>query len=160
MYSALTSILKNEAHCLEGVFLAAAILEFHGFEPLVLSLESQDGLDHCLFVYRKNNLWGSIGKSRDKGLSGRPAIYKSLRHLVWSYFDPYVDRTGKITAWQIAHLDEVNCNWRRSSRNVWALEDHLLTIKHHQLKSSKKRYLKLWNRYQKQGDPAPLDHWL
>lgn len=160
MYSALTSLQKNEAHCLEGVYVAAAILEIHGYEPLVLSLESQDGLDHCLFVYQEKGLWGSLGKSRDRGLAGRPPMYKNLKQLVWSYFDPYVDKTGKITAWQLAHLDEVGCDWRRSTRNVWALENHLLEIKHHKLNSSKQRYLKLWKRYLKRGDLTSLPHWL
>lgn len=136
MYSALTAINRRSAHCLEGVFVAAALLEHAGFEPCVLSLESQDRLDHCLFIYQEKGLWGSIGKSRDRGLGGRVPRYRSLKDLVWSYFDPYIDKTGKITAWQVAHLDEIGCNWRRSSNNVWELENHLLEIKHYKLHAS------------------------
>ena len=159
MYSAKTAIKRQTAHCLEGVFVAAAILEHNDYEPLVLSLESQDRLDHCLFIYQAKGLWGSIGKSRDRGLGGRAPRYKSLKNLVWSYFDPYIDKTGKITAWQVAHLDEIECNWRTSPNHVWDLETHLLEIKHHKLKSSVKRYKKNLQRYNATGDLPLHKHW-
>lgn len=159
LYSALTAIKFHKAHCLEGVFVAAVLLERNGYEPYVLSLESQDKLDHCLFVYQANGLWGSIGKSRDRGLGGRVPKYKTMLELVDSYFDPYIDKTGKILAWQVAHLDEINCNWRQSPRNVWALENHLLEIKHHQFKSSKARYEKNLKRYLEKGDLPNHKHW-
>jgi hypothetical protein len=160
LFSALKALKKGKAHCLEGVFIAAAILEVHSYEPWVLSLESQDGLDHCLFVYQQKGLWGAVGKSRDPGLCGRPPQYKTLRHLVWSYFDPYIDKTGKITAWQLAHLDEVASDWRRSPRHVWTLENHLLQIKHHKLVSSPRRYQKLFERYKKKGGLQRRPEWL
>jgi hypothetical protein len=159
MYSAFTAIKKQKAHCLEGVFVAASLLEYSGYEPYVLSLESQDRLDHCLFIFQENGLWGSIGKSRDRGLGGRTPRYRSVKDLVWSYFDPYIDKTGKITAWQVAHLDEIECDWRYSSRNVWELENHLLEIKHHKLKSSIHRYKKNLKRYLKSGDLPLHKHW-
>lgn len=159
MYSALTAINLRKAQCLEGVFVTAALLEHSGYEPLVLSLESQDRLDHCLFVYQARGLWGAVGKSRDLGLGGRVPRYRSLKSLVWSYFDPYIDKTGRITAWQVAHLDEIKCDWRLSSRNVWELENHLLKIKHHKLESSEKRYKKNLNRFLKKGDLPPHKHW-
>ena len=159
MYSALTAIKLHKAHCLEGVFVAAAILERNGYEPYVLSLESQDKLDHCLFVYQAKGLWGSIGKSRDRGLGGRVPKYKTLAQLVNSYFDPYIDKTGKITAWQIAHLDEISSDWRCSPKNVWVLENHLLEIKHHQFTSTKSRYARLLKRYLEKGDLPLHKNW-
>lgn len=160
LLSAKTSIHKNRAHCLEGVFVAAAILEYHGFEPWCLSFESQDGLDHCLYVFQdKNERWGSIGKSRDRGLHGRPAQFKTLAELVTSYEEPYIDKTGRILAWQVAHLDEINCDWRRSPRNVWAFENHLLKIKHHKHPSSLREYKKIKDRYLKYGEMKPKKNW-
>ena len=41
------------AHCLEGALTAAAILEQHGYPPLLLDLESQDNLDHVLFLFTR-----------------------------------------------------------------------------------------------------------
>lgn len=159
MYSALTALKLKKAHCLEGVFVAAAILEHCGYEPCVLSMESQDRLDHCLFIYQIKGRWGSVGKSRDRGLSGRTPRYRSIKDLVWSYFDAYIDRTGKITAWQVAHLDEISCDWRTSSKNVWDLENHLLEIKHHKLVSSPTRYKKNLKRYLATGDLPLHKHW-
>ena len=134
-------------------------MEHPGFEPWVLSLEIQDGLDHCLYLYQRNQCWGSIGKSRDKGLGGRHPVYKTIKDLVWSYFDPYVDRTGRITAWQTAHLDEISCDWRESTKSVWALENHLLKIPHFELKSSETRYQRLLRRYCKVGDLPVRKYW-
>ncbi len=159
MHSATSAWKKQSAHCLEGVFVAAAILEHSGYEPYVLSLESQDQLDHCLFVYQENGLWGSIGKSRDLGLCGREPRYRNLKNLVWSYFDAYVDKTGKVTAWQTAHLDEIECDWRFSSKDVWNLENHLLEIKHHKLISSPERYKRNLKRWHATGDLPAHKHW-
>src|SRR5687768_9331247 len=57
----------KEAHCLEAAVAAAVILEQHGYPPLLLDLESQDLLDHVIFVFRDNGRWGSIARSRDIG---------------------------------------------------------------------------------------------
>src|SRR6202163_2053408 len=75
---------RNEAHCLEAAGAAAVILEQHGYPPLLLDVESWDLLDHVLFVFQKDGLWGSIARSRDTGLHGRKPVFRILRHLVWS----------------------------------------------------------------------------
>jgi hypothetical protein len=64
-------VRTGEAHCLEAALFAAVILEQHGYPPLLLSLESQDRLDHVLFVFRERGRWGSVARSRDVGLHGR-----------------------------------------------------------------------------------------
>jgi hypothetical protein len=46
------------AHCCEAALFAAVVMEQHGYPPLVMSLESQDWLDHVIFVYRHNTGWG------------------------------------------------------------------------------------------------------
>ena len=60
-------VKRNEAHCLEAAVGAAVILEQHGYPPLLLDIESQDLLDHVIFVFQEDGLWGSIGRSRDIG---------------------------------------------------------------------------------------------
>ena len=75
----------NEAHCLEAAVAAAVILEQHGYPPLLLDIESQDLLDHVIFVFQHRGLWGSIGRSRDIGLHGRKPLFRSVRALTWSY---------------------------------------------------------------------------
>jgi hypothetical protein len=82
---------RGEAHCMEAAMMAAVILEQHGYAPLLVSLESWDKLDHVIFVFQKRGLWGSVARSRDLGLHGRRPVFRTLRQLAWSYFDPYVD---------------------------------------------------------------------
>ncbi len=141
--SARSAVLSGAAHCIEAAFIAAAILEVHQYPPLILDFESQDGLDHVVFVFQEKGLWGSIGRSRDIGLEGRAPVFRTLRDLAWSYFDPYVDGTGRLKAYQFLHLDDTGSPWRSSSRNVWRAENYLLSIPHIKLKSSPRRYYKL-----------------
>jgi hypothetical protein len=145
--SALSAVQRKEAHCLEAALLAAAILEHQGHPPLVMSLESHDNLDHVIFVYKKNNLWGSVGRSRDEGLHGRKPQFRSLRDLALSYYEPYIDKTGCITGYQIANLDHMGSDWRFSSKNVWKVEKYLIDLKHVRIKFNKKRYQRIHRRY-------------
>src|SRR4029450_5072904 len=64
-------VRHRTANCLEAAISAAVILEQHGYPPTVMSLESIDGLDHVIFVYRTRTGWGSGAGSRDPGLHGR-----------------------------------------------------------------------------------------
>lgn len=139
---------KNEAHCLEAALVATVIMEQHGHPPLLLDLESVDLLDHVIFVFQQKGLWGSIGRSRDVGLHGRKPVFRNLRQLVWSYFDPYVDFSGRIKGYGLTNLYELgNYDWRFSSKNMHKIEDHLRAIPHRPLKSSDDRYRRLHRRY-------------
>lgn len=157
--SAEAGLRKGTLHCFEAAFVAAAILEHHGFPPLVMSLESKDNLDHVIYVFKDRGGWGSIALSRDEGLHGRPPRYRSLRDLAWSYYDPYVDKSGKITGYQVAHLDDTGADWRASPKNVWKAEKYLIKIKHKKLKSSKERYKKLLEAYLERGAMPRQKHW-
>lgn len=141
-------VKRNEAHCLEAAVGAAVILEQHGYPPLLLDLESVDLLDHVLFVFKSNGRWGSIARSRDIGLHGRKPVYRSVRDLAWSYFDPYVDFSGRLKGYGVTSLYELgNYDWRFSSRKMTKIEDHLRAIPHKRLRSSNARYEKLLARY-------------
>ena len=141
-------VRRGEAHCLEAALTAAVILEQHGYPPLLLSLESQDKLDHVLFVFRERGLWGSVARSRDLGLHGRRPVFRTIRQLVWSYFEPYVDSTGRITGYGLASLRDLgDYDWRFSRKNVWKVERHLQEIPHTPLRSSDARYRRLLARY-------------
>jgi len=141
-------VRRGEAHCLEAALAAAVILEQHGYPPLLLSLESQDKLDHVVFVFRERGRWGSVARSRDVGLHGRRPVFRSLRHLAYSYFDPYVDTTARLTGYGLASMYELGgYDWRFSRRNVWKVERHLQVIPHKPLPSSERRYRRLLARY-------------
>jgi hypothetical protein len=141
-------IRENRAHCLEGALTAAVILEQHGYPPLLVSVESQDKLDHVLFLYKKNNRYGAVARSRDPGLHGRKPVFRTVRDLVMSYFDAYIDRSGRITGYAVASLDDLgNYDWRFSTRNVWKVERYLQEIPHREIRSSDARYQKWFRRY-------------
>ena len=144
-------VLKVEqAHCLEAAVGAAVILEQHGYPPLLMDIESVDLLDHVIFVFQKDGLWGSIGRSRDIGLHGRRPLFRSLRDLTWSYFDPYVDFSGRIKGYGLTSLYDLgNYDWRFSPRKMTKIEDHLRQISHRRIRSSDKRYEQLLARYKK-----------
>ncbi len=141
---------RKEGHCLEAAVGAAVILEQHGYPPLLLDIESIDLLDHVIFVFQHRGLWGSIGRSRDIGLHGRKPLFRSLRDLTWSYFDPYVDMSGRIKGYGLASLYDLgNYDWRFSARKMSKIEDYLRELPHKRIYSSDQRYEKLHARYVK-----------
>jgi hypothetical protein len=134
----------NTAHCLEAALAAAVILEQHGYPPLVVSFESKDQIDHVIYAFRRRGLWGSVARSRDAGLHGRKPVFRRVRDLVWSYFDPYVDLTGRITGYQLVDLRVLGrYDWRLATTNIWKVEKYLIDIPHRSLRSSNRRYQRL-----------------
>jgi hypothetical protein len=139
------------AHCLEAALFAAVVLEQHGYPPLVLSFESIDELDHVIFVYRNHRdggRWGSVARSRDPGLHGRKAVFATPRALALSYFDPYVDFTGRVTGYAVVDLRGLgDYDWRLADTNIWKVERMLLDYPHRAIASSDRRVDALRARY-------------
>jgi hypothetical protein len=141
-------LIRNRAHCLEAALVAATILEQHDYPPFLVSIESQDQLDHVLFLFKEGGRYGSIARSRDLGMHGRKPVFRSVRDLVMSYFDAYIDKTGRITGYASASLYELgNYDWRLSTKNVWRVERFLQEIPHKAIRSSDARYQKMLRRY-------------
>ena len=141
-------VRHGTVHCLEAALAAAVILEQHGYPPLVLSFESIDDLDHVLFVYQRSGRWGSVARSRDPGLHGRKAVFRTARDLALSYVDSYIDFTGRITGYAVVDLRELGeYDWRLSEQNVWKVERMLLDYPHRPIRSSNARIDRLRRRY-------------
>ena len=141
-------VRHRTAHCLEAALAAACILEQHGFPPLVMSLKSLDYLDHVIFVYREGGRWGSVARSRDPGLHGRRPVFRSVRALAMSYFDPYIDFTGCITGYAVFDLRRLGAyDWRLARRNMWAVERARLLYRHKPLKGRRERIRRFRARY-------------
>lgn len=143
-----TVIQRKSAHCLEAALTAAVILEQHGFPPQLISFESVDFLDHVIYAFQQDGMWGSIARSRDAGLHGRKPVFRTVRDLAASYIDPYVDFTGRITGYVLVDLNDLgNYDWRFSERNLWKLENYLLALKHNSLPTGEARYKRLLKQY-------------
>ena len=141
-------VRTGTAHCLEAALSAAVILEQHRYPPLVLSFESIDLLDHVIFVYRTPSGWGSVARSRDPGLHGRQPVFATPRALALSYFDEYIDLTGRIKAYAVVDLRVLGIyDWRLASGNVWKVERLLLDWPHRRIASSNVRVNRLRRRY-------------
>jgi hypothetical protein len=137
------------AHCLEAALFAAVVMEQHGYPPLLMSLESQDWLDHVIFIYRHPTGWGSIARSRDPGLHGRKPLFASPRALARSYYDGYVDLTGRLKGFGVANLRGAlpDYNWRLGTSNLWKVEQMLIDWPHRKFKTSIRRYRFLLKKY-------------
>ena len=137
-----------QAHCLEGALAAATILEQHGYPPVLLDFESQDKLDHVVFLFRHKGRYGTVARSRDAGLHGRKPVYRTVRQLVMSYVDPYVDGSGRILGYGVLDLRALRrTDWRLSEKNVWAVERALIEMPHKKLKTSDRRYAAALRQY-------------
>ncbi len=153
-------IRTGTAHCLEAALSAAAIMEQHGYPPLVLSFESIDLLDHVIFVYRTSAGWGSVARSRDPGLHGRKPLFATPRALALSYVESYVDFTGGIKAYAVIDLRVMGeYDWRLSEKNVWKVEQMLLDWPHRRLIPSREKIAAMRRRYRRFREANGFKPW-
>ena len=153
-------IRTGTAHCLEAALSAAAIMEQHGYPPLVLSFESIDLLDHVIFVYRTSTGWGSVARSRDPGLHGRKPLFATPRALALSYVESYVDFTGGIKAYAVVDLRVMgDYDWRLSAKNVWKVEQMLLDWPHRRLIPSREKIAAMRRRYRRFREANGFKPW-
>jgi len=150
-------VRHHAAHCLEAALAAATILEQHGYPPLLLDLESQDQLDHVIFAFRHESGWGAVGGSRDVGLFGRRPVFRTVRELAASYYDPYIDLTGRVTGFALVDLCDLGAyDWRTSVRNIWKVERFLIDYPHRRLPTSDARYRRLREQYREYIKTNPV----
>jgi hypothetical protein len=154
-------IRHGKAHCLEGALVAATILEQHGYPPLFLDLESKDKLDHVLFLFRHDGRFGTVARSRDFGLHGRKPVFRTVRQLVMTYVDPYVDGSARLKGYGVFDLRTLRrCDWRLSERNVWAVERALIEFPHQKLRTSDRRHhsmLRQFRAFKREHPEGPVD---
>ena len=78
-----------------------------------------------------------------------------MRDLVFSYVDPYVDRTGRINGFGVLDLRTLQADWRLSPRNVWAVEQVLIQFPHRRFRSSDARYRHWHEKYLRYKERYP-----
>jgi hypothetical protein len=89
--SPLRVLADGQAHCLDGGIFAALALSRLGHQPLILDLVPEPGLDddHVLALFRVGGKWGCIAKSNYAFLRFREPVYRTLRELCMTYFEPF-----------------------------------------------------------------------
>lgn len=128
----------RSAHCIEGAMLAATALRIHGHRALVLDLTSSYwDQDHVIAIFKKDSYWGAISKSNHATLRYREPVYKTIRELVMSYFNEYIDNKGKKTLRSYSNPVDLSrfdkFGWTTSQEDVWYVAEHLLNISHNQI---------------------------
>lgn len=137
-------VIKNKkAHCMEGAMFAAAVLEFHGFKPLVLDLRSIKrpyDYDHVVAVFKQFGCIGAISKTNHAVLRYREPVYKNVRELALSYFHEYfLNSNGKKTLREYSIPFDLNyfnkLNWRTTEEDLFGISFYLDEIKHYRILS-------------------------
>jgi hypothetical protein len=129
-------LAAQTAHCLEGAIFAAVALRILGLPPLLLDLEAVQDTDHVIAVYRADAHWGAIAKSNFSGLRFRAPVYRTLRELVLSYFEDYINLRGDRTLRaysrpvHLSRFDRTHPGWMTAETDCWFIPEHLLTIPH------------------------------
>jgi hypothetical protein len=124
--SPLNVMLDGQGHCLDGGFLAALCLWRIGFKPLLIDLVPDPGTDddHILALYRIEGRWGALAKSNYVNLGFREPVYKTLRELVMTYFEHYVNThkhkslTGYTRPIDASRYTHLNWAWDEAGANI------------------------------------------
>jgi hypothetical protein len=130
---------ERTAHCLEGAVFAAAALRVLGWPPLLLDLEAVQDTDHVVAVYRERGRWGALAKSNFAGLRYREPVYRSVRELVMSYFESYVNLRGDRTLRaysrpvNLARFDRRRRGWMTTESALWWIAEYLVGVPHTRL---------------------------
>jgi hypothetical protein len=114
---------EKVAHCFDGALFGAAALRRLGHQPLILYMiaNARDD-DHLLALYKHDGHWGAIAKSNFVGLRFREPVYRTLRELVISYFEPYYNVAREKTLRSYT----VPLNLRAYDKLSWMVEDEPL----------------------------------
>jgi hypothetical protein len=89
-------LASGKAQCVSGVLFACAALRQLGYPPRLMYIDAVQDDGHCIAVYERGGLWGSIAKSNFTTLRSRDPVYPYLA-LGLSYFDGFFNQYGKRT---------------------------------------------------------------
>jgi len=125
---------ERKANCFEGALFAAAALRRLGDPPLVVDMYAVDDDDHVIAVYRRAGRWGALGKSNFTTLRSRESVYHTLRELVMSYFDFYMNLYGDFSLRSysrpvsLARFDHLR--WMTTEEDLEPIGDYLTHLDH------------------------------
>jgi len=125
----LTVLRERRAHCFDGACFAALALLQLGHPARLVDMLPWDDDDHVLAIYKRGACFGSIAKSNFTGLRGREPVYRTLRELLMSYFEPFFNlaknRTlrGYTRALDLRRFDREG--WSHCDRTMSSIADAL-----------------------------------
>jgi hypothetical protein len=88
-------IRDRRAHCVDGALFAAAALRRLGHPARIVWITAERDDGHMLAVYQAGGRWGALAKSNFLTLRSREPVYRTLRELMMSYFEPYFNVRGE-----------------------------------------------------------------
>lgn len=129
--SPLMALRAGEAHCAEGVMLAAAVLWYHGQPPFLMDLRvarDKNDVDHVVALFKEGGRWGAISKTNHSVLRYRDPVYKTVRELALSYFNEYFTREGLKTLRSYSapfNLLQYDESWLTMPYDLWDITNTL-----------------------------------
>lgn len=141
--SPLFVLRHNEAHCMEGALLAAAIFWARGQRPFLLDLKVARGkgdYDHVVTLFKQEGRWGAVSKTNHAVLRYREPVYKSVRELAMSYFHEYFLDTGEKTLRSYSapfSLSRFGTEWLTAEEDQWEIAAALDDVKHYEVAPAK-----------------------
>ncbi len=87
---------SGSAQCYSGALFAAAALREIGHAPRIMWMDAVSDDGHCIAVYERGGMWGSVAKSNFTTLRSREPVYPYFA-LGLSYFDGFYNIFGKRT---------------------------------------------------------------
>lgn len=131
---------SQRAHCMEGALVGAAILEFHGYRPLVMDLKAAArDFDHVVALFQVDGHWGALSKTNHAVLRYREPVYRSLRELAMSYFHEYFDDQGRKNLRSYSKPLDLNrfnyLGWRVAAGDLFEIPEFLDGVRHFSLLS-------------------------
>jgi hypothetical protein len=129
--SPLSVLRDGVAHCLDGALFACAALRYLGEPTVVTDLQTEPGVDddHVLVLFRRNGHLGAMAKSNFPWLRFREPVYRNLRELVMTFFEPYFSMNRQKTLryytfpLNLKRFDRLDWLWQDEAAS--AIETHL-----------------------------------
>jgi hypothetical protein len=130
------SVLRDRrAHCFDGALFAAAALRRLGHPPLLVDLRAVRDDDHVIAIFRSHGAFGAVAKSNFVGLRFREPVYRTLRELVMSYFEPYYntarERTLRSYSGPVSLRPFDRLEWLIRDETMDRIADRLDEARHH-----------------------------
>lgn len=136
--SPLEALRQNQCHCIEGAMLAAFVLSLHGYPALMMDMRacSADD-DHNITPFQVNGLWGCISKSNHSSLRWRNPVYRTLREMMMTYWDDYMNGEGERTLRAYSVPVDLKAtfgeDWAIRRGNVFDIAEHMDIVPHKRL---------------------------